>query len=453
MSVISIVVGSALLLFLAYATVQSHVENEPRAARVFMLLTALVPLPYLLAGALEYRYSIVITAVLLLLTATVLLLYLVPNGRQRRVENDTPATRIDERDIMFSRDKLEAGTARFEQYYRDNPDKRDVDDRFRAEPGLLSKGARNYNPYAFAAADASFTTVEQLRSLAEGDVAEERVASDPAEMTALLKRWAVKLGALDVGVTELRDYHKYTVVGRGAEYGQDVTLNHAFAIAFTVEMDKRMLDSAPFGPIVMESAQQYLASGAIAVQMAEFIRGLGYPAQAHIDGNYRVVCPLVARDAGLGEIGRMGLLMTPHLGPRVRIAVVSTDLPLVPDGRDRDGSVIDFCTECKKCANACPSRAISFNDRTEIDSVTRWQIDSEECFTLWCKLGTDCGRCVKVCPYSHPDNLLHSLVRSGVRRSALFRRAAIKLDDVLYGRFPTPRELPDWMQVEYGSGD
>ena len=45
------------------------------------------------------------------------------------------------------------------------------------------------------------------------------------------------------------------------------------------------------------------------------IRRLGYPARAHIDGNYRVIAPLVARDAGLGEIGRMGLLMTPRSRP------------------------------------------------------------------------------------------------------------------------------------------
>ena len=81
----------------------------------------------------------------------------------------------------------------------------------------------------------------------------------------------------------------------------------------------------------MESARRYLDSGAIAVQLALFLKGIGYRARAHIDGNYRVVCPLVARDAGLGEIGRMGILMTPALGPRVRIAVVTTDFPLVPD--------------------------------------------------------------------------------------------------------------------------
>ena len=31
----------------------------------------------------------------------------------------------------------------------------------------------------------------------------------------------------------------------------------------------------------------------------------------------------------LGVIGRMGLLMTPDLGPRVRISVVSTNMPLI----------------------------------------------------------------------------------------------------------------------------
>jgi len=185
----------------------------------------------------------------------------------------------------------------------------------------------------------------------------------------------------------------------------------------------------------------------MAVQVAQFIRGLGCDARAHIDGNYRVVCPLVARDAGLGEIGRMGLLMTPQLGPRVRIAVVTTDLPLVTDERNYDPTTIDFCVHCKKCADACPSRAIPFEDREEVDGARRWQVDSEACYTLWCKLGTDCGRCMSVCPYSHPDNLLHNLVRRGVRNSVLFRRLAIWADDLFYGKKPPPPPPQEWMPV------
>jgi reductive dehalogenase len=224
-------------------------------------------------------------------------------------------------------------------------------------------------------------------------------------------------------------------------------LKHKFGIALTVEMDKRMIDSAPFGPTVMESAQQYLSSGTIAVQISEFIRQLGYPARAHIDANYFVVCPLVARDAGLGEIGRMGLLMTPELGPRVRIAVVTTDLPLATDGNARDYTMLDFCRICKKCADICPSKAIPFGDPSRINGVRRWQINSEGCFTYWCSVGTDCALCVRVCPYSHPDSLLHNLVRRGVRNSVLFREFALKMDDLFYGRKPPPYPLPEWMNV------
>jgi reductive dehalogenase len=265
-------------------------------------------------------------------------------------------------------------------------------------------------------------------------------------MTHFIKRWITGLGAVSVGVTELRAYHLYSTIGRGDRYGEPVELDHKCAVAFTVEMDKYLLDRAPKGPAVMESAQEYLSSGAIAVQLAEFFRHLGYSARAHIDGSYRVVCPLVGRDAGLGEIGRMGLLMTPELGPRVRLAVVTTDLDLVLDERKRDDTVIDFCRRCKKCADVCPSRAIPFDDRREIDGIMRWKINSESCYTFWREVGTDCGRCMSVCPYSHPNSMLHNVVRAGVKRSALFREAALKLDDLFYGRKPASRDLPDWIE-------
>ena len=178
----------------------------------------------------------------------------------------------------------------------------------------------------------------------------------------------------------------------------------------------------------------------MAVQLADLIKRLGFQARAHIDGNYRVICPLVARDAGLGELGRMGLLMTPRLGPRVRIAVVTTDLPLETDSPFSDPTTVAFCMDCMKCARSCPSRAISFTDpEADEEGVVRWTIDSEACFTLWAKLGTDCARCMAVCPYSHPDNAVHGLARRAARRSGIARRALLELDDLFYGRRPGPR--------------
>jgi len=444
---VTVGLGVVLLLVLLVSAIASRMENEPLAASRLLLSAFVIPMPFLTAGLASSSWGDTPSIILLMLAAVVLMAMAIPFGRSPAVDDDLPQGRIDERDIMFSRAELTPGSFRFDEYYRSKPENRAPDDLFRAKPGLLAEGSTAYNPLHFSAADASFFTIEQLRPFVDGDVASERIEQGAAAMSEFIKRWGQKLGAVEVGITELRDYHLYSVVGRGDDYGNPVDLAHRFAVALTVEMDKRTLDSAPLGPAVMESAQQYVSSGTIAVQLAAFIRRLGYPARAHIDGNYRVVCPLVARDAGLGELGRMGLLMTPKLGPRVRIAAVTTDLPLVPDRPTRDATTVDFCERCKKCADICPSGAISSDPRKSINGAKRWQIDSEACFTLWCQVGTDCARCVKVCPYSHPDNMLHNLVRRGVRYSSLIREVAVKMYDLLYGRQPTPSDLLSWQKV------
>lgn len=267
-----------------------------------------------------------------------------------------------------------------------------------------------------------------------------------AQMTCYIKGLARYYGAYTVGITELRPYHVYSHIGRGSgEYGAPITLDHRYAIAFTVEMDHAMMRATPEATGVMESARQYVEAARVALQLGYLIRWLGYPARAHIDGNYRVIAPLVARDAGLGEIGRMGLLMTPELGPRVRLGVVTTDLPLIPDQRDDDTSVLDFCRICQKCAETCPSQSIPTGDREEIDGALRWRINANSCFRYWNIIGTDCGRCMAVCPYSHPNNPAHNLVRWAVRRSGAARRVALWMDALFYGRKPPPRPIPSWI--------
>ncbi len=185
----------------------------------------------------------------------------------------------------------------------------------------------------------------------------------------------------------------------------------------------------------------------MSLQIAQVIRSLGYSARAHIDGNYQVIAPLLARDAGLGEIGRMSLLMTPHEGARVRVGVVTTDLPLIADQRTPDLATIDFCNICKKCATNCPSKSISFDDREKVDDALRWRINPGTCFAYWNVIGTDCGRCMTVCPFSHPNNFAHNIVRWGIAHSGFFRRFALWMDDFFYGRTPAHRSAPVWTNI------
>jgi ferredoxin len=120
---------------------------------------------------------------------------------------------------------------------------------------------------------------------------------------------------------------------------------------------------------------------------------------------------------------------------------------MFPDRPFRDPTTLDFCRQCKKCAECCPARAISFNDPEEDENgIKRWTIDHEACFTLWGRLGTDCARCMAVCPYSHPDNTLHALVRWGIGNNWVFRRAAVYLEDLVYGRRPSAKPELGWME-------
>ena len=364
------------------------------------------------------------------------------------LSEDIPARRYDERDIPFSRIRLRPGSAEYGAYYAMRPEKKAVDDEIRALPGLLSFEGSLAEPLLFASPEGSFFLTEALRGAVDGPVAEKKLELGPDRASAYLKALALYYGARAAGITKLRPDHVYSHIGRDfSRYGEAIPFVPEWAVAFTVEMDLRMTRTAPRAPAIMESGRQYVEAARIAVQLAAAVRKMGFPARAHIDGSYRVVAPLVARDAGLGEIGRMGLLMTPRLGPRVRLGVVTTSLELVPDRPTRDATVVDFCRRCRKCALNCPAQAIPEGAWGEEGGDLRWRIDGDACFRYWNVAGTDCARCVAVCPYSHADNPFHNAVRWGVRRSALFRRAAVRLDDVFYGRKPAPAEPPDWARL------
>jgi len=443
---IMIFFGIVLSVVFLAAIVISICENEKRAALILLFPVIILITPFFLL--LIFPFFTTVSLLLASLILALFILFILPLKGKPPEPTGTPVPGIDERTTIFSRRELLQDTLLFNDYYKQHPEHIKPDNKFRKEPGLLSLQTKYAHTYGFASAKASFATVNYLAAGVNGQKSTKKQNLDPETLTKYIKSWVKKLGALDAGITELQDYHLYAVLGRGDRYGKTIHNNHRFAIVFTIEMDYEMMSAAPAAPTVMESAQQYLSSGAIAIQIAHFIRELGYDARAHIDANYELICPLVARDAGLGEIGRMGLLITPKHGTRVRIAVVTTNIPLIKDQVKNDLSILDFCNHCTKCAVVCPAQAISKGERRQISGTLRWQINSEACYTYWCQAGTDCGKCVISCPYSHPDNLLHRVIRTGVRRNFIFRQIAVKLDDLFYGKKPKSKSYPRWILSE-----
>lgn len=67
-----------------------------------------------------------------------------------------------------------------------------------------------------------------------------------------------------------------------------------------------------------------------------------------------------AQAAGLGVLGKNNLLLTPGLGPRVRLGGVVTTAQLAPDTILNQ----DLCNDCEACIKACPADALSEPGKT-----------------------------------------------------------------------------------------
>ena len=74
-----------------------------------------------------------------------------------------------------------------------------------------------------------------------------------------------------------------------------------------------------------------------------------------------------AIQAGLGEYGRHGLVITPEFGTSVRFGKIFTDAPLAHD-RPISFGVKEMCEICSACVTGCPSKAIP--DGAPLQSAT-----------------------------------------------------------------------------------
>jgi hypothetical protein len=80
-----------------------------------------------------------------------------------------------------------------------------------------------------------------------------------------------------------------------------------------------------------------------------------------------------AAAAGLGEIGKSGMILTPEFGPRVRYAFVLTDAPLNVTTYEPKSLCVEGCTAC---AAACPMCALDVNktETVTINATTKYDV-------------------------------------------------------------------------------
>lgn len=311
--------------------------------------------------------------------------------------------RIDERNIMFSRISRVDGTRQYKAYYKDHPENKEFDDKLRTLPPMNSDGTKFFDPLDSPIVDSTFEFLADIKGLVDGgQKAKEKAVATPETFTRKLKGLAEFYGAKLTGVAELDDSYYYSYRGRNdLVYGEKVEPQLPYTFVFAVELDPSYINSAPALPESIGVTKGYLDAAIIGMMLAYYIKSLGYEARNHMDGNYLLVMPLAAKAAGLGDLGRHGVLVTPEYGSRLRLGAVTTDIPLLKSGPSLL-KMRDFCERCGRCAKLCPSRAISKEPPKPIEGVERWQIRQELCFEKWFEFGTDCGLCIAACPFSLP---------------------------------------------------
>ncbi len=346
-----------------------------------------------------------------------------------------PDCKVDERDTMFARMARRKDTAAYQEYYTRRPELKQIDDRLRGMPRLMSPQGKYYDPEKSERARNYFAAIDNI------EIDQDFVAQSVRELKVIKKpkniiiKLAHELGAVAVGCTDLVKAFIYSHRGRFDEnYGQPINPDHPTAIVFLVEMDFDRMQKAPQADTILESARQYHRAAVISRTLEAILLQTGHSAKAQYDAHYDLILPPLAVKAGLGELGRNNILIADKYGSRVRIGAVTTDLPLVYDEPRALGAEA-FCQICKKCAKNCPAQALAFEGQKIIHGVEKWLTNVEHCYSYWRQTGTDCGICMAICPFSHRNNRFHNLVRLIIRNIWWSHRLALYFDDLIYGQW------------------
>ncbi len=344
--------------------------------------------------------------------------------------------RKDERDILFARATYQKGSQQYEEYYNKNPEKLEYDEKMRKRSIMGDEHSVMYHPLLSNIPFSCFDFLGSIKHLSEGIPSDTKVDGTPSQFSEVLIGLAKLYGACDVSIVKLKEDHYYSHKGRPAnEYGNEIIPAYEFGIAFTVPMEKEFIDTAPNVTQSIGVTKGYIDAAIIGMVLSYYIRGLGYEARNNMDGNYLFPLPKLFQDAGVGEIGLNGLLITKRHGPRVRLGLVSTNIPLLETPKKKL-HIRAFCNLCRICQKRCPPKAIK--DKLK-------DFNDEVCLAMWQHFGSDCGICLASCPFSTslPSELINDLSTTASRK---------KLLDYCTATLPTwskNTNFPSWVDSAY----
>ena len=207
------------------------------------------------------------------------------------------------------------------------------------------------------------------------------------DVSQKIKDKARELGFLEVGITAYDTRYEFQS-RRGFN-----ELPHAICLAF--EQDFEPTQTIPSVDAEIVHSSTYRTQAAAGLELGSYIRSLGY--MAHVIHSGDATGPMIPMhvQAGLGQLGACGYLLTPHEGNRCRLMMVTTDANVTYD-EPVDYGIHAFCQVCQVCVNRCPGRAL-MRDKIWWRGLEKNKLYFKRCRPVMARyLG--CGVCMKVCP-------------------------------------------------------
>ena len=207
------------------------------------------------------------------------------------------------------------------------------------------------------------------------------------DVTEEIREKARELGFGEVGFTKYD--RKYTYKSKNA------WVKYEHAICLALEQDYWQTQTIPSMEAEFAHFGTYEVEGALALDLADFIRDLGYRAQIHSpNDNSAAYIPMFV-EAGLGQLGANGQLLSPHFGNRSRLIIISTDAIVTYD-EPVDYGIHKFCEMCQVCVNRCPGRAL-VKEKVFWRGVEKHKLMYDRCRPVMATY-EGCGVCMLVCP-------------------------------------------------------
>jgi ferredoxin len=185
--------------------------------------------------------------------------------------------------------------------------------------------------------------------------------------------------------------------------GYEIADTWVIVLAFAHNYDqlKQVPSNEINGAGIADVGQQYARGTRASFAVANWIRAQGYHAKAYPGPSAEallLIPPAIA--SGLGELGKHGSIISRRFGAGVRLAGVTTTMPLAATKPDVFGADA-FCTACQVCTKACPPGAIA-DTKQMVRGVERWYVDFDKCIPYFVEEAS-CGICIAVCPWTRPN--------------------------------------------------